>query len=551
MIMKKTALAIIAGFTALCSYAQNGYDALLFSENEYEGTARTMAMGNAFTALGGDLGSIGLNPAGSAVAGYSQVTFTPGLTISASTTQGISPYKDGSLPYFEKKMRSSMTKFNMPNIGVTLDYDTGRKSGIKNVTLGLVVNKTASYDQDAFAKGTNNSTSFMGSMAYWATVDGLSGEALGRSDAYDNMPWTETVGFKSQMMSTYDQDNYFLGATEIVYENGDIDLAGPIQQAYGKKVTGGKYDFILNAGVNISDFIYIGANLGITTIDYSFMEYFKEVAEDPYMFEISYTGKGTTYFNEMRYKYEYVTEGTGYYGKIGVIITPGNGLRIGAAVQTPTVTEIYDGWRESGSTSYLDPAFDAEASSPDGKGEFRMVSPGRANFGLAYTLGRFGVLSADYEVCNYSKMSFKADGYDRDYFEDVNEKIREDFKASHSFRIGAEIKLLPEFAIRAGYGLTTSPENNSDAPEIRCSNLSFGLGYSSKDSFFADLAVRRTVMANESIMPYDDYVFEADENGDLVLDKNGNMVVMEDSYAPYILNERCHWKVALTLGWRF
>ena len=63
--MKKTALILLLGTAAVGMEAQTMYDALRFSENNYEGTARTMAMGNAFTALGGDLGGITINPAGS------------------------------------------------------------------------------------------------------------------------------------------------------------------------------------------------------------------------------------------------------------------------------------------------------------------------------------------------------------------------------------------------------------------------------------------------------------------------------------------------------
>ena len=96
--MKKTALTILMALAAAAAYAQTAYDALLFSENNYEGTARTVAMGNAFTALGGDLGSVAINPAGSAVAGYSQISLSPTLTFSASTTKGVSPYSDGTLP---------------------------------------------------------------------------------------------------------------------------------------------------------------------------------------------------------------------------------------------------------------------------------------------------------------------------------------------------------------------------------------------------------------------------------------------------------------------
>ena len=50
--MKKTALTILLTVAAcVCSFAQTAYDAWLFSENNYEGTARSVAMGNAFTAL--------------------------------------------------------------------------------------------------------------------------------------------------------------------------------------------------------------------------------------------------------------------------------------------------------------------------------------------------------------------------------------------------------------------------------------------------------------------------------------------------------------------
>ena len=89
--MRKTFITILLTMAGAVGYAQNAYDGLLFSENNYEGTARSVAMGNAFTALGGDLGSITINPAGSAVAGYSQFTITPGLTIASSTAQGVSP----------------------------------------------------------------------------------------------------------------------------------------------------------------------------------------------------------------------------------------------------------------------------------------------------------------------------------------------------------------------------------------------------------------------------------------------------------------------------
>ena len=70
--MKKILTLILLAASASGLYAQGLYEGLIFSQNTYYGTARSMALGNAMTAVGGDLGSIVINPAGSAVSSYSQ-----------------------------------------------------------------------------------------------------------------------------------------------------------------------------------------------------------------------------------------------------------------------------------------------------------------------------------------------------------------------------------------------------------------------------------------------------------------------------------------------
>lgn len=542
--MKKTATTILAVFTALCGYAQTAYDALLFSENNYEGSARTVAMGNAFTALGGDLGSIGLNPAGSAVAGYSQITITPSLTFAASTTQGVSPYSDGSLPYFEKQMKSSTTRFYIPNIGAVLNFDTHRTSGLKSVTIGFVMNKTAGWDEDVFASGTNSSTSFMGAMAYEATVDGLLGADLGSSDAYDFMPWKPVVGYQSGMISTFGgYDDQYVGASEVIYDNGDVAIGGPLEQSYGRQVRGGKYDYLFNLGANISDFIYLGANFGITSLEYGYDEYFKESAIDPSDFQIDMADGDRMYFKDMNYRYSYNAIGSGYYAKFGIILTPGGGLRLGAAIQTPTINRITEEWQMRGETLYTDSDYNAYAQSPAGTGSYTMTSPFRANFGAAYTFGQFGVISADYEFSDYGQMRYRTNGMDRDYFEEINDDIRENYGASHIIRAGLEVKPLSGFAVRAGYGAATSAQIydswGEKLPVSLTQNVSFGLGYSSDNSFFADFAVRKSIMPKEYFMPYSDYMF--DDEG----------YILDNAYAPEIVNKRSLWKLLVTFGWRF
>lgn len=544
--MRKTAITIIFSLAAVALQAQTAYDALMFSENNYEGTARSVAMGNAFTALGGDLGAVTINPAGSAVAGYSQITITPSLTFSSNTAKGVSPYADGSLPYFQREMRSRMATFDLPNVGVTYNWDTGRKSGFKNITFGFVVNQTNSWNEDIYANGTNSTTSFMGALATDATNNGYLAADLAAEDAYDFMPsWKAVTGFKSGMISTFGgYDDQYVGASELIFENSatgetEIVVGGPLEQTYGRRVDGGKYEYAFNVGANISDFVYIGANLGINSITYSYDEYFMEKAVDPTDFEIALDNGQSMFFEQMKYKNSYNADGTGVFGKFGVIVTPGFGLRIGAAVQTPTLTTMTETWAEDGETRFSNESY--SALSPFVEAQYSFRSPLRANFGIAYTLGSLGLISVDYEMCDYSKMRYDTNNTDWSYFEEVNDDIRKRFGTAHMLRAGLEVKPLPELAIRAGYNLSTGAEKldvwgNKLEPLLNHS-ASFGLGFSSKGSFFADVAAKTRFIPDEYFMPYEDYIFDAE----------GNVA----EFAPEIRNKSSLWKVLLTIGWRF
>ena len=538
--MKRITLIIFLALAAYAAQAQTIYDALLFSERNYEGTARSVAMGNAFTALGGDLGSIVLNPAGSAVAGYSQFSITPSLSFTANTTHGVlPPDNNGILPYFEKTYRNRTTGFSIPNFGLTLNYETGRKSGLKSVTFGFITSQTNNWDEDVYAAGTNRETSFMGAMAYEATMNGLYGSNLNMNNAYDYDPWKYVVGYQSGMISTFGgHDDAFVGVSEVIFDNDgntEIALGGPIKQTYGKRVRGKKNDYLFNLGFNISDFVYLGANLGLTSMYYSYNDYFREEADDPSNFEIHLDNGGTLYFEQMKYKYTYDVETTGVYGKFGIIVTPGFGLRFGAAIQTPTASTIEESWQMKGSTSYTDNSYNASADSPVGDDRYSFSEPWRANFGIAYTLGKIAAFSVDYEMCDYRCMKFKSGTFDdsRDYFDGLNDDIRQTFGKSKMLRAGVEVKPFDLLAIRAGYGMTTSPQVGVPASQ----NVSFGLGFISKKSFYADIACRYAFATDEYIMPYDDYIFDANDN-----------VI---AYVPEILNRKDAWKVLLTFGWRF
>lgn len=557
--MKKTALTtILMALVTVSGFAQTAYSALMLSENDYEGTARTAAMGNAFTALGGDLGAVSINPAASAVNRYSLFSVTPGLNIFSSTASGVSPYENGELPYFERLMRSDRTKFIIPNAGVSFYFETGRKSGIKSYSASFVINRTASYDQNVYASGANSTTSFMGQMAYEASINGYPSTALESNDAFDMMPWKSVIGYRTGMIDPY--DDIYVAATEKVYDDKTAFMGGTVNQVYGRNISGSKYEYILNGGMNISDFIYLGANFTINSLDYSYSEYFKETALDPNEFKITYADQNgneiptmTKYFNRMKYNSSYSYSGVGYSLKLGIIVTPMAGLRLGAALQTPTVMTIDESWEESGETEFLgDGGGRYSSESPYGENRWSFRSPLQANFGVAYTFGKIGLISADYELSDYSNLRYKSSSYtDMDVLADINDEMKASYGIAHRLRIGAEFKPIPAIAVRAGYNLNTSAEKaiwdgfeyvELDKPTLS-HKASFGLGFSSNKSFFADIACTRSFLPKEYFMPYADYVFRESKDGGIEVDPN--------CFAPELLIKSSLWKVIFTIGFRF
>ena len=567
--MKKALFTILLSTTATIAGAQTMYDGLTFSQNNYYGTARSIGMGNAMTAVGGDLGSIGINPAGSAVAGYSQFTISPNLTIS-SMSSSYSAYPTGGSDIFLNERTKNLARVTLPNIGATFNWSTGNRSGLTAITYGFLFNGTNNYTGQMQAGGQNDKTSYLSSMAVAADgfdIDFLNGFRDANNneiDIWDNAyynaddrkqfaPWNVIANAQSGAIANYGdtkEPSYYwryIAATEISENTGkkdedgnyiyDVILGGKLNQAYGRKVTGSKYDAILNVGFNFSHKFFLGVNLGISSLNYDFDEYFKEAAQDPENFPIDFGEKGSTNFDSYRTRYSYTAEGSGVYGKIGFLFTPVDGIRLGAAVQTPTVMEINERWRHDVNVNYTHSQFNGSAQTPEGNYSYRLRSPYRLNAGAAFTFAGMALLSADYEMTDYSTMKFMStEGNWDSSFDDVNDEIRDFMGVSHMIRLGAEFKPVPELAVRAGYNFTTTPEYvyNGDLKtklNDRINAFSVGLGYSSNGSFFADIAARLMMLSDEYISPYADY--------------------LDDVASPMILNQRDIYSLTATFGWRF
>lgn len=575
--MKKICVALALLCAAITAGAQTMYDAINFSQTNLAGTARSMAVGNAMTAVGGDLGAIVLNPAGSAVFNYSTVAFTPGLTISAVSSQ----YSNYGETAYGPTDSNGNTRFTMPNVGFVTHFNTGQSSGLKGWSFSFLSTQTNNFQSFFTASGINSLTSLAAERG--ASSAGFSEYTLSQYDSFNNsdISWDLLAGYQGGLTGSV-KEGYYVGNNELVVEDeiGIYDyVPGQLRQTANVRKYGSKNDIIFNGALNFNDRLYVGFTMGVPIARYRYSEGFTEAAVDPGQFPVDfYKTKReivTTWFSHNYTDYSYAANIDGIYGKIGLIVLPVKGLRLGVAFQTPTALTISETWAYSASSHYEDSNFNGSVSSPTGEYTYCLRTPYTVDAGIAYTFGPYGFISVDYELMDYSVMKFSMrhdSGYGAmdDYFPELNSANKNFCGLSHTIRVGAEVKVTPQLALRAGYNLITNPEchwTNNNGQNVTCddymadydsyrsgklslvnkmnykeniSALSFGLGYSSPGSFFVDLAAKRTSYPASVYAPYYDYYgFTPDGES------------FEEFLAPRVKSTRNLWNVSLTFGWRF
>lgn len=510
--MKKYICMIPALAICMAAGAQNVEDALRLSSNDYYGTARSMGMANAMTAVGSDHGSIVFNPAGSAVAPYSQVTISPGFNMSF-----VNSSLDGGT-----YGKTSARKAILPNIGATCYINTGRQWGLKGVSFGFICNMSQNYLY-SMETGGRTASSYAGSIADYATHNKFhvtEGIDYGNTD-----DWMSLLAYDAYMIDPIDDaQSAWIGATENIHtytagghKRYEIE-SNPVDARYIKDMKGNKMDYVFNLAFNISDIVFIGANLGIQSMTYSYDTRLEENAVQG----VSYQ----TRFRNLSYSYSYEAAARACYGKVGVLVTPVAGLRLGAAFTTPTLMNVQESWiNQMSTTFYKDDSHDNynenKAKTPVADNRYAFTSPFSFNLGVAYTLGNFAMLSLDYEMANYAQARYSTWQYQDNDFYNLNREIRGQLSESelanymflgprHLLRCGVEIKPMDVFAIRAGYSLATSGKKLFN--EGRVSNIdenthcaSFGLGYDSRGSFFVDLACILKFCPKEQYLLYSSY----------------------------------------------
>ncbi|MFR9165960.1 MAG: OmpP1/FadL family transporter [Dysgonomonas sp.] len=455
-----TTLCIL--LTSVTASAQGEMDALRMARGELSGTARSISMGGAFGALGGDVGGININPAGLGIYKSSEII----TTVNFRNNQTKTNLNAGDIS--KSKFQFSFDNFAMVGAFPTND------DVIPFINFSFAYNKLKNYDRKYNSIGQNQTSSltdYIRERANYGNPDAITG-----SFPYEGGDWLGALGFNSGLLSV-DDDKWFhnplndgetVNSDLYVREKGEVD----------------SYDFSI--GTTFSDMISAGLSVAVTNLDYklysSHMEDYRGGG-----------GGGMELVNEMK------TEGTGWQVKAGVIFKPVEEFRLGVAYHSPTWYNMTDYYVAD---MFLNGVY--KESTPYGQTDYDFRTPDKWVFSAAGVIGQRAIISVDYELTNYKSNTRYSNVPRRSEMEYANSYIEDDFRNASTIRVGAEVRFTPQFSGRVGYSWMQSPLNNNikdnDLGVITSGTVphyvlegdanyfTWGLGYRFTPHFYTDIA---------------------------------------------------------------
>lgn len=550
--MNRIACLLVSAFllSGGAAFAQGEMDAYRYSQTDLNGTARYLSMGGAFGALGGDISAMSANPAGLGIYRSSEVV----------TTLSLSSIKTNS-DWNGSKIDTKNTKFNFDNIAYVGYFPTGNDEGLVGWNVGFSYNRVKNFNRNYSLAG-NQAFSLGDYAAVYASNAILSNSSLlgipeddlvpllsnnesERRLAYNSLGglWLPALAYQSGLIGTDVKGGrqYHSTFAEPNEQGGWYPDSRPDDVLLEVRERGAidKYDF--SFATNISNRVFLGATIAITDLRYRMSS---EYSEWYY-----YTDNTT---DHLFWDNQKATDGTGYSFNLGAIVRANDNLRFGVAYNSPTWYNMTDSYYASAQThnggDIDSPTMDGETpTNPNPYTDYRLRSADKWIFSAAGIIGQTALISVDYELSNYKHMSLS----DRDGYEyPDNDLFKEHFGLAHTFKAGAEVKVTPQFAVRAGFNWKSSPFQK----EVRDGNLEIfpsgtsvnytldkgttaytvGLGYRFTPNFYMDLAC-----------VYRQYKEDAYTFSNIIID--GEKVVSSDA----IGLKTNTTQVALTLGYKF
>ncbi len=440
------------------TYAQYAQDALRFSTFQPGSTSRIKALGNAGTAVGGDLSSIGNNPAGLGFFTHSELSITP--EFNASKTNAT---------YFGQSTQATQNQLNLNNASVVFysrlnNNNADKSKGWLSLNFGVGYNRTNNYYQNTYYTGRNPNNSINNYYAELANNYGIDDPGALQSWAYDQ-----------NLIDKY-------GANSVYRSNA---LAG-VNQVKNSYTSGGESEIDLSVGANYSNKLYLGFGIGITDLRYNTTSAFTETGTASVLENNVAVNRG---YNSV-YSQDQQTRGNGFNARFGLIYKPVEVVRLGVTFTTPTWYNIDDNYNEALATKLSSGVNGASANNYPFS--YNLRTPLKVAGGASVFLGTIGFITGDVEYEDYSSMNLDYDGAGGD-----NSDIKRLYKSVVNAHVGAEIKA-DQLYIRGGYGVQGNPLVQYGG---NINTVSGGLGY--RFGSYSIDATYTHVSGNSTQFPYE------------------------------------------------
>ncbi|MGB2129566.1 MAG: OmpP1/FadL family transporter [Flavicella sp.] len=411
-----TILASITSKAQILGYNDLG---LLFSQENYHGTARFNAMAGAFGALGGDVSATYINPAGGAVFNRNQIS---GSLSSANL--------DTDATYYGTKSFNNASSFRNGQFGAAFIFDTAQNSDWSKTVFGVNYSVTNDFKNNYRVNGNNG--------------------VYGR---YNIHPFDST-------------------AEPIPYNNPD-------NQTF-TNITDGKqdvYSFSLSSAYQ--NLFYLGAAINFHNTDFRQSTFLNEVNSDgegntlyaEYYQQLSEVASGISVGLGIIVKpIKNLRLGIAYQSPVWNTEVIENSNAIDYDLSNNYEGALEQGELEIYSSDINDTYYNAPVNPEILNYVYAINTPSKFTASFAYIFDTWGLISIDYSTKDYSDIKLQ-DSYE---FSVENNNIQNSFARANTLRVGGELRV-KQFSFRGGAFLEESPLRIHEG-DIYNKGLTAGLG---------------------------------------------------------------------------
>ncbi len=448
--------------------SQTAEEAILISNTSAGGTARSAAVGGAFGSLGADISSLTINPAGLGLYRKSEISITPGIS-----------QVDVRSDFLGNRTNQIKYSININSAGLVfsgLRKDENGKPKTKGwvaTNLAFGINRIANFNQQSTFAGVNADNSILDH--YAESLNGTHANGLDYSNGFSPMLAYETFLLNPSLS---DSSRYSNGINGSITQEGVVTSSGGIDEA------------TVGLAGNYSNKVYFGGSIGIPLYH----------RQQDFTFRETTLVDSTNDLRSLEVNEELDANGAGINAKVGLVFRLGNWVRLGGAIHSPTYYFIEDRYNSTVDAEFDTIAFSAE--SPKGKYNYNLTTPWKVVGSASVILKKFGFLSFDYEMLDYSNAFYSYDSPFQLVAAETNKDIRSLGRTTTNLRFGAEIAW-EILRFRGGYNMYGSPYKTGQVLGMGDgSKRSYSGGIGIRDKHFSlDIAVVRTE-TKEAFEPY-------------------------------------------------